>query len=114
MAKSKQELEVKEITDAEFDSLIRKSNIVLVDFFAEWCMPCVMLVPVIDELSETFKGKVNFVKINVDENHDTASKLKIMSIPTLLIFKKGEVVERITGSQSYEILKEKLERQLLK
>lgn len=114
MARSKQEIEVKEVTDSEFDSIIRKSNIVLVDFFAEWCMPCVMLVPVIDELSETFKGKVNFIKINVDESHETASKFKIMSIPTLLILKKGEVVERITGSQSYEILKEKLERHLSK
>lgn len=91
---------------------LKKSDVVLVDFFAEWCMPCVMLVPVIDELAQTFKSKVSFAKINVDENHETPSKFKIMSIPTLLIFKKGALSERITGAQHYDVLKEKLERYL--
>jgi thioredoxin 1 len=112
MVKMKQEAEVKEITDGEFDAAIKKGELVLADFFAEWCMPCVMLVPVIDELAQTMRGKVNFIKINVDENQDTASKFKILSIPTILLFKKGEMVERITGAQSYEFLKEKLEKYL--
>lgn len=112
MAKIKGGIEVKEITDSEFDAALKKSDVVLVDFFAEWCMPCVMLVPVIDELAETFKGRVNFAKINVDDNHNTSTKFKIMSIPTLLIFKKGELVDRINGAQSYEILKERLEKYL--
>jgi thioredoxin 1 len=106
------EAEVKEITDAEFESAVKKSNLLFVDFFAEWCMPCVMLVPVIEELAETFKGKVDFVKINVDENQASSQKFKIMSIPTLVLFKKGEVVERISGAQSYEALKEKIEGHL--
>lgn len=110
MAKAQQETEVREITDAEFEAAVKKSGVVLVDFFAEWCMPCVMLVPIIDELAQTFKNKVTFIKVNIDENHDTAEKFKIMSIPTLLIFKKGDMVDRINGAQSYDILKEKLEK----
>lgn len=100
--------EIKEITDVEFEPLMKENDAVLVDFFAEWCMPCVMMVPVIEELAKTFAGKVIFAKINIDENHKTASNYKIMSVPTLLIFKKGELVERITGAVSYDMLKEKI------
>lgn len=100
--------EVREIADAEFEPFVKENNIVLVDFFAEWCMPCVMMEPIIEELAKTLAGKVNFAKINVGENHDIASQYKIMSIPTLLIFKKGSLIERITGALSYDMLKEKI------
>jgi len=101
--------EVKEITDAEFEPLLKENDAILVDFFAEWCMPCVMMVPVMDELAKDFAGRVVFAKMNVDENHNTPAKFKIMSIPTLLIFKKGELVQRFTGALSYDMLKEKID-----
>ena len=102
---------VEEISEKQFNQKISK-NLVLVDFFAEWCMPCVMMAPVIEELSEKFKGKIEFVKMNVDENRNLSSKLKIMSIPTLIVFKKGKEVERIIGSQNTEVLEEKLKKYL--
>lgn len=101
--------EVKEISDADFEPLVKENNAVLVDFFAEWCMPCVMMVPVIEELAKTFAGRVVFAKMNVDENHDIAAKFKIMSIPTIIVFKKGEIAERITGALSHDMLKEKID-----
>lgn len=90
---------------------ILKSKIVLVDFFAEWCMPCVMMAPVVEELAEKFK-QVKFAKANVDENSELASKFKVMSIPTLIIFKDGKEAERIVGSQSPIIIEEKLKKWL--
>jgi thioredoxin 1 len=108
----KEKIEVKEISTSEFDSIIRNNNIVIVDFFTEWCMPCLMMVPVIDELAQLYAGKVCFVKINVDENSEVASRFKVMSIPTLIVFKKGNEVGRITGASSYDTLKSKIEQYL--
>jgi thioredoxin 1 len=99
---------VREIIDSEFSPLVKENDVVVVDFFAEWCMPCVMMVPIIEELAKNLAGKVVFAKINVDENHETAAAYKIMSIPTLLIFKKGNLVDRITGALSLDMLKEKI------
>ena len=97
-------------SDDNFESEVIKSDVpVLVDFWAPWCGPCKMQGPVVDELAEEFNGKkVKIGKLNVDENQASASQYGIMSIPTLAIFKGGEVVETMVGMQSKEILQEKL------
>lgn len=101
--------EVKEISGAEFDSVIKDNKIVVVDFFAEWCMPCLMMVPVIEELTQAYAGKITFVKMNVDENRQVAEHFKVMSIPTLIVFKGGKDIKRITGALSYDMLKDKMD-----
>jgi thioredoxin 1 len=100
--------EIKEVKDADFEQFVKGNSISFVDFFAEWCMPCVMMVPVVEELAKTFSGRVAFAKMNIDENHGTAEKFKIMSIPTMIVFKKGEIKERITGALSHDMLREKI------
>lgn len=87
---------IKHLTDSDFDSSVQ-SGVVIVDFWAEWCMPCKALAPVFEEVAKKYRGRVVFAKLNVDENPTTASKYRIMSIPTLLVFKDGKVVDQITG-----------------
>lgn len=90
---------VTEIMDSVFDAEVLESEIpVLVDFWAPWCGPCKALSPVIEEISETYKGKVKVSKINVDENPETTMKFRIRSIPTLIAFKDGEVADQIVGA----------------
>ncbi|MBM3234164.1 thioredoxin [Candidatus Pacearchaeota archaeon] len=101
---------VEEISEHEFQEVISKP-IALVDFFAEWCMPCVMMAPVIEELASKLK-QVKFAKVNVDENSNLSQKFKIMSIPCLIIFKDGKEAERIIGSQQAEMVEEKLKKWL--
>ena len=84
------------ITDKEFESKTA-SGVTLTDFWAPWCGPCQMQSPVVDELSESMKGQVDFFKINVDEEVEVAKSFGIMSIPTLLVKKDGEVVEKLVG-----------------
>jgi len=98
---------VEEISEKQFQNKIN-DKFVVVDFFAEWCMPCLMMSPIIEELAKKFKGKMEFVKVNVDDNSSLANKLGIMSIPTLIIFKEGKEIERLTGAISSEQLEEKL------
>lgn len=100
-----------EISGNEFESCI-KEKICVVDFFASWCMPCLMMAPIIEELAEKFRDKIRFAKINVDENSEIAEKFGIGVIPTLVVFKKGKSVEKITGSLPIEIIEEKLKRHL--
>lgn len=102
---------VPELSRKEFEDSTRK-GIVLVDFFADWCMPCIMMAPVIDELSEKFKGKIRFAKVNVDENQELAQKFSVMSIPNFVLFKDGEVSERFIGARSLEDFSEKLKKHL--
>jgi len=96
-------------TEVNFDTEVLKSAVpVLVDFWAEWCGPCRMLAPIIDELAGEFIGKVKVGKVNVDHNPAIAERYGIRGIPTLIIFKNGAIVEQIVGVQSKEALKAKL------
>ena len=104
-----------ELTDSNFDQEIKQfKGVALVDFWAPWCGPCKMQGPIIEQVSDEFKGndKAKIAKLNVDENQETAQAFGVMSIPTLKIFKDGEVVEDMTGLQSKDTLLEKVNNQL--
>lgn len=84
--------------DENFEVQVLQSKLpVLVDFYADWCGPCQQAAPIIDELAEEYKDKVLIGKVNVDENHNTSGKYGIMSIPTMMVFKDGQEVERVSG-----------------
>ena len=100
---------VPELSKKEFDSFISK-GIIVVDFFAEWCMPCLMIAPVIEELSEKFKGKIKFAKVNVDDNSELSQRFKIQSIPNLIVFKDGKQINQFIGNISAEDLEERLKK----
>jgi thioredoxin 1 len=100
---------VPELSKKEFDSYISK-GIVVIDFFAEWCMPCLMMAPVIEELSEKFKGKIKFGKVNVDDNQELSGKFKVQSIPNLIVFKDGKQINQIIGGVSAEELEDRLNK----
>ncbi|MEM4006967.1 MAG: thioredoxin, partial [Nitrososphaerota archaeon] len=88
--------------------------IVVVDFWAEWCLPCRVIAPVIEELAEKYSGKIVFIKLNVDENPITASRYNITSIPTLMIFKNGKPIEVIVGAYPKKIIEERIKRHIEK
>jgi thioredoxin 1 len=88
------------VSDATFDETVGASdNVVLVDFWAEWCGPCKMIAPSLEEIASEQRGKLTIAKLNVDDNPDTARRYDVMSIPTLLIFKDGEPVKRLVGAK---------------
>ncbi|MGQ9539109.1 MAG: thioredoxin [Candidatus Bathycorpusculaceae bacterium] len=89
--------EIIHITDSNFSKVVGENSLVLVDFFADWCMPCRMMAPIVEELAKEYAGKVLVGKINVDENPATAERFQVFSIPTLVILKSGEEVDRIVG-----------------
>ncbi|MDG6218994.1 MAG: thioredoxin [Candidatus Thermoplasmatota archaeon] len=101
-----------EITDADIDNTIQKYELIVIDCWAPWCGPCGMIHPILEDLSKEMEGKIVFGKLNVDHNNQTASKYGIMSIPTLLIFKNGQLVDRIIGVMPKPTIKEKLTRLL--
>ena len=102
---------VPELSNREFDSLV-KNNLVFLDFFAEWCMPCTIMSPIIDELSLEFGRNIKFGKINVDDNQKIADKFEISSIPTFILLKNSQVLERISGSVTQDELEEVLKKHL--
>lgn len=102
-----------EFTDANFDELVLKSDKpVLVDFWAEWCGPCRMVGPIVEELAADYEGKAVVGKVNVDENSEISGKFGIRNIPTLLVFKNGEIVDKQVGVAPKNTLASKLDAQL--
>jgi thioredoxin 1 len=98
---------LEEFTDDNFDAKVVKSDkLTLVDFWAEWCAPCRMIGPIVEELATEYADKVNIGKLNVDENNKIATKYGIRSIPTLLFFKDGEILKHVVGVRSKEELQE--------
>lgn len=97
------------ITDADFEENIKKYKTIVIDCWAPWCGPCRMVAPVIDELAKEKAGKIVFGKLNVDENPVISGNLQIMSIPTMLVYKDGTLVDRFVGAYPKEELKKKLE-----
>lgn len=101
-----------EITDSNFEDIIKSDQPVLVDFWAEWCGPCKMIAPVIEELANDYEGKAVVGKVDVDSNPEVAGKYGIRSIPTLLVFRDGEIVDKQVGAVNKSVLSQKLDAQL--
>ena len=101
-----------EVTDANFDEVLRNHPLVLVDFWAEWCAPCRMIAPVLEELAQEYEGKLLVAKLDVDENPKTAMRYRVMSIPTVILFKNGQPVEVLVGAQPKRNFQAKLEKHL--
>jgi thioredoxin 1 len=97
-----------QITDQTFDQTIKKNPLVVIDFWAEWCMPCLIIAPIVEEFAKDYAGKVVFGKLNVDENKATAVRYGIKAIPALLFFKNGKLVDQVLGAVSRQHLEEKI------
>lgn len=103
--------QVKNVTDANFkEAVLKSSKPVLVDFWAEWCGPCKAVAPVVDELATDYLGKVTVCKVNIDDNPETPAQFGIRSIPTLLVFKNGKVVDQIVGAVPKDIIASALQK----
>ena len=102
-----------EVTDSTFDQEVIKSDTpVLVDFWADWCAPCKMIAPLVEELAEEYDGKVKFAKLDVDSNPQTAMTYGVRGIPTLLIFSDGQPVKQVVGAVPKSVLKKNLDEAL--
>jgi len=101
------------VTDAEFQATVLDSKVpVFVDFWADWCGPCHMIAPVVEELAEEYDGKFSFTKVDVDANPNTAMQFGIRSIPTMLLFKDGKVADQVIGAVPKAMLKSKIDKVL--
>jgi thioredoxin 1 len=100
------------VTDGTLMEVVRKNPLVVVDCWAPWCGPCYMVAPVVEELARDHAGKILFGKLNVDENRRTAMQYQTMSIPTLLVFKNGKLVDRIIGAMPRQMLEPRITRHL--
>jgi thioredoxin 1 len=98
------------VTDATFQETVEKNPAVVIDCWAPWCGPCRMVSPIVDEMARDYSGKITFGKLNVDENPDVTCNYNIMSIPTLLVFKDGKLVDRIVGAMPKPMLEERINR----
>ncbi len=104
---------VQDVTDQSFEEeVLNSSQPVLVDFWAQWCAPCRMLAPTIDQVAEDFAGRAKVVKLNVDDNMGTSAKYNIRGIPTLLLFKDGQIKDQVVGSTSKDKISRLIEAQL--
>ena len=101
-----------EITDANYEEILNTEKPVLVDFWAEWCGPCRMIAPIVEEMATEYEGKAIIAKVDVDSNPNVAAKYGIRSIPTVMVFKDGEVVEKQIGAVPKNILVQKLNAQI--
>ncbi|MGQ9553971.1 MAG: thioredoxin [Anaerolineae bacterium] len=102
-----------EVTDSTFVSEVEQATVpVLVDFWAPWCGPCLMLAPTVEEIAQEQAARLKVVKINVDENSQTATRFQVMSIPTLILFKSGQQVERIVGAMPKAAIVSQIQRHL--
>lgn len=99
-----------QVTDKTFDQVIKAHPVVVVDFWGEWCPPCHVIAPIVEELAKDYAGKVVFGKLNVDENKANAVKYGITAIPTLLLFKNGKLVDQVLGAVSKQHLEEKIRK----
>jgi len=101
------------VTETNFDQDVLRSGVpVLVDFWAQWCGPCRAIAPVLEELAESYKGKIKIMKLNVDENGNLASRFGVMSIPTLILFKGGKEADRIVGLVPRDEIERRIQRVL--
>ena len=104
-----------DVSDTTFDGeVLSADQPVLVDFWAEWCAPCKMIAPIVEELSEEYDGRFKFTKLNVDDSPDTAAKYGVRGIPTLLIFRDGQPVDQLVGAVPRKVLKDRVEGALAK
>ena len=103
---------VTELNDSNFQDTIKNNNMVLVDVWATWCGPCKMVAPIVDEISIDFQGKVTVGKLDADANRETVSQLGVRNIPTLLLFKNGEVVDKVVGAVSKQKLADMINNNL--
>ena len=102
-----------DVTDQNFEEEVIKSDLpVLVDLWAPWCRPCLMVAPVVEKLAEKYNGRFKFYRLNVDENQQTAAKYNVMSIPTLLFFKSGAIVDTVIVAVPAQTLQPKIEELL--
>jgi thioredoxin 1 len=101
-----------QVSDATFESFVKKYPKVVVDCWAPWCGPCRMLTPTIDALAKDMKGSIAFAKLNTDDNYDTAGKFRIMSIPTLLFFKDGKLVDKMVGAGPRPVVEQEIRKAL--
>jgi len=100
------------LSDANFEEIVKKHDLVIVDFWAPWCGPCLVVSPIIEELAKEYSGKVVFGKLNVDENPKTSSKFGVFSIPTIVFLRKGEEIDRIIGAVPKDYIRGKIEKYL--
>jgi len=106
-SRNREVVETIHLTDKNFDEvLLATEGLVMVDFWAEWCGPCWAIAPVLEELAEAPEGRVTLMKVNVDENHGLAVRYGIQSIPTILFFKEGAVVDRVLGAAPQAVLRD--------